>query len=261
MPKGSAKKNTRKKSTARRNTRKKPPRRKTTRSTTLQAKLGRLTLRIIRKVVVVVLGYLGLCTLCLLLYTVVNPPTTGVQIQRRIESLFEEESYTKRYTPVARDALSPNLRHATVAAEDTRFFEHSGIDWQAIRQAIKDNRERGRTWRGGSTITQQLVKNLFMTTHSSYIRKALEVPLTYLAELILSKERILDLYLNVIEWDRGVYGGEAAAQQYYNTSAKQLSRRQAAGLAACIPAPRSRTPQRMGRYTNIILRRMHQMNW
>ena len=205
--------------------------------------------------------YYGFCALCLLLYNVVDPPTTGVQIQRRIESWTEDEPYTKRYDPVSREAQSPHLRHAVVAAEDARFHEHSGIDWQAIKQAIEDNRKRGRTWRGGSTITQQLVKNLFMTTHSSFARKAAEVPLTYLAELLLSKERILDLYLNVIEWDRGVYGAEAATRNYYNKSSGKLTRRQAAGLAACIPAPRSRTPQGMGRYTNTILRRMTQMNW
>lgn len=212
-------------------------------------------------VVMVLSTYLGFCTFCLILYTVANPPTTGVQIQRRVESFFEEEAYAKRYDPVARKAMAAHLRHAVVAAEDARFYEHGGIDWQAIQKAIEDNRRRGRAWRGGSTITQQLVKNLFMTTHSTYLRKALEVPLTYLAELILSKERILDLYLNVIEWDRGVYGAEAAARRYYSQPAARLTRRQAAGLAACIPSPRRRSPQAMGQYTNTILRRMQQMNW
>ncbi len=225
------------------------------------AVVGRIARHVVLGVVMALSTYYGFCILCLLLYNVVDPPTTGVQVQRRIESWSEEASYTKHYRPVSRDALSSHLRHAVVAAEDARFYGHGGIDWQAIEQAIEDNRKRGQTWRGGSTITQQLVKNLFMTTHSSYARKALEVPLTYLAEWLLSKERILDLYLNVIEWDRGVYGAEAAARQYYDTSAGRLSRRQAAGLAACIPAPRHRTPQSMGRYTNTILRRMRQMNW
>ena len=209
----------------------------------------------------VLLAYYGFCTLCLLLFNVVNPPTTGVQMQRRVESWFGEASYTKHHHSVSREAFSIHLRHAVIAAEDARFYEHWGLDWQAIRQAFKDNRQPGRARRGGSTITQQLVKNLFMTTHSTYLRKVLEVPLAYLAEILLSKERILDLYLNVIEWDTGVYGAEAAAQRYYGTSAKMLARRQAAALAACIPAPRSRTPQRMDRYTDIILRRMREMNW
>ncbi len=222
---------------------------------------GRLARQAVLAVVMGLSTYYGFCMLCLLLYTVVDPPTTGVQMQRRVESWSEDASYTKQYRPVSRAALAAHLRHAVVAAEDARFYGHGGIDWQAIGQAIEDNRQRGRTWRGGSTITQQLVKNLFMTTHSSYLRKVLEVPLTYLAEWLLSKERILDLYLNVIEWDRGVYGAEAAARHYYGTAAEQLSRRQAAGLAACIPAPRHRVPQDMDRYTNTILRRMRQMNW
>ena len=196
------------------------------------AAVGRIARHGALGVVMALSTYYGFCILCLLLYNVVDPPTTGVQVQRRIESWSEEASYTKHYRPVSRDALSSHLRHAVVAAEDARFYGHGGIDWQAIEQAIEDNRKRGRTWRGGST-----------------------------AEWLLSKERILDLYLNVIEWDRGVYGAEAAARQYYDTSATRLSRRQAAGLAACIPAPRHCTPQGMGRYTNTILRRMRQMNW
>lgn len=205
--------------------------------------------------------YLGFCTGCLVAYLFVLPPTTGVQTQRRIESWFEEAAYSKQYIGVPRAVISEHLAHAVVAAEDTKFYSHTGIDWEAIQQAIEDNRRRGHTWRGGSTITQQLVKNLFQTTHSSYIRKAFEVPLTYLAEWILPKERILTLYLNVIEWDRGVFGAEAAAQHHYGISASRLSRTQAAALAACIPNPRARKPQNMGRYRNIILTRMRQMGW
>jgi monofunctional biosynthetic peptidoglycan transglycosylase len=223
--------------------------------------LGRLASAVLRGGAIVLSTYLGLCTLCLLLYTVLDPPMTGVQLQRRVESWFEDDAYTKQYDPVPREALSVHLRHAVVAAEDGRFYEHGGIDWEAIRKAMEDNQRRGRAWRGGSTITQQLVKNLFMTTHSSYVRKALEVPLTYLAEGLLSKERILDLYLNVIEWGRGIYGAEAAARHYYSASNNRISRYQAAALAACLPNPRQRSPRRMGQYTNTILQRMRQMNW
>lgn len=227
----------------------------------LWSRLGLMVRGFFSILLALVATYFGWCALCLALFTFIYPPTTGVQMQRRVESWFQAEPYEKRYQPVPRSAISVHVRHAVVAAEDGRFYEHGGIDWQAIQKAIEDNRRRGRTWRGGSTITQQLVKNLFQTTHSSYIRKAFEVPLTYLAELILTKERILDLYLNVIEWDRGVYGAEAAARQYYGTSASNLSRYQAAGLAAVIPNPRHRSPQRMGGYTNTILRRMSQMGW
>ncbi len=224
-------------------------------------RLGRLLRALVVAVAAPLAAYYGLCALLLVGYTVFEPPTTGVQIQRRVESWFGEEEYAKRYVPVDAEEIAATLRHAAVAAEDTRFYEHSGIDWKAIREAIEDNRERGYAYRGGSTITQQLVKNLFMTTHSSYVRKALEVPLTYMAELILSKERILTLYLNVIEWDAGVYGAEAAAQHYYGVPASGLSRYQAAALAAVIPNPRERSPQSMGWYTTIILRRMSNMGW
>ncbi|HEX7071172.1 MAG TPA: monofunctional biosynthetic peptidoglycan transglycosylase [Rhodothermales bacterium] len=210
---------------------------------------------------VVLAGYYGIATVALIFCLFVTPPTTGVQIQRRVEAIIHGRDYEKEYDPVPGAQISSHLRHAVVAAEDGRFYEHWGIDFEAIRDAMEDNQRRGRSWRGGSTITQQLVKNLFMTTHSSWIRKALEVPLTYLAELILSKERILTLYLNVIEWGDGVYGAEAAARHYSGQSAAHLTRRQAAGLAAVIPAPRDRSPSRMGRYTSIILTRMTQMGW
>ncbi len=206
-------------------------------------------------------AYYAFAAVALVLFIFVTPPTTGVQIQRRVEAIVNGREYEKRQLPVPASELDLHLRHAVVAAEDARFYEHWGLDIDAIRKAVEDNRRRGRSWRGGSTITQQLVKNLFMTTHSNYVRKVLEVPLTLLAELILSKERILTLYLNVIEWGDGIYGAEAASQYYYGRSASDLSRYQAAGLAAVIPAPRSRTPQRMSGYTSTILTRMTQMGW
>ncbi len=209
----------------------------------------------------VVVTYLGFCMLCLTAYTLIFPLTTGVQVQRRIEAVVSGSAYSKAYDPTPMAEISRHLPHAVVAAEDGRFYVHAGIDWEAIREAVEDNRRRGRTWRGGSTITQQLVKNLFLTTHSSLVRKAFEVPLTYAAELLLSKERILELYLNVIEWGPGVYGAQAAAQHHYNRDADALSRSQAAALAAVIPSPRTRTPQRMGGYARTIERRMRQMGW
>jgi len=227
---------------------------------TLGARIARVVRTALLGVVMVASTYFGFCTFCLVLYNVVPPPTTGVQIQRRVESLLDAEPYDKQYRPVPPEAISRHLRHAVVAAEDGRFYEHGGIDWEAVQQALEERR-RGKRLRGGSTITQQLVKNLFLTTHRSYVRKALEIPFTYLAELLLSKDRILHLYLTVIEWDRGVYGAEAAAQHYYGISAHRLSRTQSAALAAVIPAPQRRSPQRIGWYRDIILRRMSQMGW
>ena len=221
--------------------------------------------RLLRKILLapfVLLGaYYLIAALALAAFNFITPPTTGVQIQRRVEAIVHGRDYDKQYRAVPASGMSPHLRNAVVAAEDGRFYEHFGVDFKAIQEAIDDNRRRGRAWRGGSTITQQLVKNLFMTTHSSIIRKALEVPLTYLAELILPKDRILTLYLNVIEWGDGVYGAEAAAQHYFGVPASRLSRYQAASLAAVIPAPRQRAPQRMGGYTATILTRMSQMGW
>jgi monofunctional biosynthetic peptidoglycan transglycosylase len=222
-------------------------------------------LRFVRRLLSIVLALLAAyclaCGAALVLLRAVDPPTTTVQTQRRIESWLDDRPYTKRYAPVNLDGISDQLEHAVVAAEDARFFEHHGVDWKAIRQAREDNLGRGRAWRGGSTITQQLVKNLFLTTHSSYARKVLELPLAYMAELVLPKERILELYLNVIEWDRGIYGAEAAARHHYGTSAASLDRAQAAGLAACIPSPRRYRPERMTAYRERILERMAQMGY
>jgi monofunctional glycosyltransferase len=215
---------------------------------------------IVVAILAVPITYLGFCTMLLAFYNVVPPPVTGVQIQRAVESVFEDEPFRHRYRPVRADALSPHLRNAVVAAEDGRFYQHRGLDPDAIRQAYEETRS-GRRVRGGSTITQQLVKNLFMTTHRSFIRKGFEVPLALIAEVILPKDRILTLYLTVVEWDRGVYGAEAAARHHYNISAANLNRHQAASLAACLPNPRQRRPQSMGWYTDIILRRMSQMGY
>jgi len=207
-------------------------------------------------VIGIIAVFYGTCVLALIAYTFVDPWTTGVQLQRRLTAA---DAYEKRYEPRPLLVLDGDLPRAVVAAEDTRFFQHHGIDWNAIGEAIAENRDGDAQRRGGSTITQQLVKNLFLTTHSTYFRKALELPLTYLAELILSKGRILELYLSVIEWGPGIYGAEAAAQYHYDRSAAQLTRYQAAALAACIPNPRVRRPMHMDWYTRIILRRMEQL--
>jgi monofunctional biosynthetic peptidoglycan transglycosylase len=202
--------------------------------------------------------YLGGCLAALVVYAAVFPPVTGVQLQRRVEALVSTPSPQRSYEPVPLSRIDPALPLAVVAGEDSRFFLHGGIDWKEVGNAIKAYRD-GDQLRGASSITQQLVKNLFMTTHSTYLRKALEVPLTYAAELLLSKRRILELYVNVIEWGPGVYGAEAAAQHHYDTSARHLTRYQAAGLAACIPNPLDRRPQTVGWYRDVILQRMAQI--
>ncbi|AEN73611.1 monofunctional biosynthetic peptidoglycan transglycosylase [Rhodothermus marinus SG0.5JP17-172] len=218
--------------------------------------MRRLLKRLAQGIFFLLAFYYGLCTLALLAYRFWFPPITGVQLQRCIESWLAGESCRRTYLPRPRTQLSEQLACAVVAAEDTRFYTHWGFDWEALREAWEANRRQQRIRRGGSTITQQLVKNLFMTTHRSYLRKAMEAPLTLLAELLLSKERILTLYLNVVEWGPGIYGAEAAARYHYGKPGRQLTRYEAAALAACLPAPLRRRPQQMGWYTSIILERM-----
>jgi len=190
-----------------------------------------------------------------------TPLTTGVQTQRRIESWFDKKTYVKSYKPVPMSRISRDLQHAVVAAEDTRFREHLGVDFKEMQKLLEEDLEAGSLGRGGSTITQQLVKNLYLTTQRSLIRKGFEFTLVPLAEFILGKDRILDLYLNVIEWGPGIYGAEAASQFYYKQPAAKLTRDQAARLAAIIPSPRRRKPERMNAYSEVIQTRMRQMGW
>jgi monofunctional biosynthetic peptidoglycan transglycosylase len=209
------------------------------------------------------LALVGLAVVVALLALVryVDPPTTSVQAQRRVESWFEEKShYQKRHHFVPLAQISPAFQHAVVAAEDGNFYKHHGFDWEQVRVAVDESLEGKRT-RGASTISQQLVKNLFLTTHGSFVRKGLEYALVPLAELILGKRRILELYLNEIEWGQGVFGADAAAQTYYHVPAARITREQGARLAAILPAPRKRHPSRMDRYSTIILARMAIVGW
>jgi monofunctional biosynthetic peptidoglycan transglycosylase len=201
------------------------------------------------------------CAAWLFLLKFVYPFTTPVQVQRRVEAMLAHKPYQKRYSPVPLDRIDPDLQHAVIAAEDGRFYLHRGIDWVEVQKIVDEDLEEGKLGRGGSTITQQLLKNLFATTHRSLIRKVLEFTLAPVAEQILGKQRILALYLNVIEWGPGVYGAEAAAQFHYKTTAAKLSREQAARLAAVIPSPRRRRVAAMNDYSAIILDRMSKMGY
>jgi monofunctional biosynthetic peptidoglycan transglycosylase len=212
-------------------------------------------------VLAVVVGFYGLCAFSLLYFKWFPPLTTSVQIQRRLESLFTAETYRKQYDFVRLAEISEHLVHAVIASEDTRFYDHSGIDWVELQRVIALAWRRGELHRGGSTITQQLVKNLFLLSYRSVLRKTAEFTLAPMAELFLSKRRILELYLNVIEWGSGVYGAEAAARFYYDTSARHLDREQAARLVACLPSPLTREPEEMDRRSARILARMAAMGW
>ncbi len=214
-----------------------------------------------RGALLLVLGFYAVCLAELVVLRWVNPPTTAVQTQRRVEAWWRHKAYRKRqrFVPLAR--ISPDLQHAAIAAEDGRFYQHHGIDWQEVQKVVDQDVEEGKLGRGGSTITQQLVKNLFLTTNRSLIRKAVEFTLAPAAELVLPKRRILELYLNVIEWGPGIYGTEAGALAWYNVPAARLTRDQAARMAALIPSPLRRKPERMNSYSAEILRRMAQMGW
>jgi monofunctional biosynthetic peptidoglycan transglycosylase len=190
----------------------------------------------------------------------IDPPTTAVQAQRHLQAWVHGTPYRKRYKFIPLSQISPNLQHAVVAAEDARFYQHHGFDWHEIQIAADDDLEGGRS-RGASTITQQLVKNLFFGTGRSYLRKGAEFTLVPLAELFLGKQRILELYLNVVEWGPGIYGADAACHAYDGTAARNTGREQAARLAAILPAPLKRRPARMNQYSALILERMRQMGW
>ena len=220
-----------------------------------RARLRRIAVRIVVACGALALAWWLLCAVVLLGLRWIDPPTTVVQMQRRVESWFREVSYDKRSTFVPLERIDDNLEWAVVAAEDTRFYEHGGIDWSAIGDALDEGRN-GKRVRGGSTLTQQLVKNLFLSTRRSFLRKVAEVPLTYTAEAVLPKRRILELYLNVVEWGDGVYGAEAAARHHYGVPCSALGRERSARLAAVLPAPRQRRPDRMNRYAEIIQQRM-----
>jgi monofunctional biosynthetic peptidoglycan transglycosylase len=188
----------------------------------------------------------------------VAPPFTAMQAQRRVQALLQGKAYRKQHAFVALDRIAPELQRAVVAAEDARFYQHRGFDWTEIRHAVEDDDDRGR---GASTITQQLVKNLFFGTGRSWVRKGIETTLVPVTERVLGKRRILELYLNVAEWGPGVYGAEAAARHHYSTTARRLDRGQALRLAAILPAPLRRRPERMTKYSAVIDGRMRQMGW
>lgn len=190
------------------------------------------------------------------------PAETSVMRQRDGEAREAGRKPRRLQTTVSLRAISKNLIHAVLSAEDPNFFGHEGIDWDAVRESIETNIEKGRYARGGSTITQQLAKNLFFTTHKSLIRKVREAVVVSWMEHDLPKKRIIEIYLNVIEWGDGVYGCEAAARRYYKTSCASLDADQAAGLAAMIPSPRRINPRiNPGLHARAVRKVLRQMRW
>lgn len=166
-------------------------------------------------------------------------PATSAFMDTRLETLqADNPRATLHHKWVPYDAISDNLKRALITAEDAKFVDHEGFDWEGIALAYEKNRKKGRVVAGGSTISQQLAKNLFLSTQRTPWRKGEEAVITVMLEHIMNKRRILEIYLNVIEWGNGIFGAEAAAQHYFGMSASQLSPEQAAKLAAMVPNPR-----------------------
>jgi monofunctional biosynthetic peptidoglycan transglycosylase len=210
-------------------------------------------------------------------------PATSSMIEYRLQQAREENREPRKYMiwqPI--EQISPNLQRAVLAGEDSRFFQHNGFDWDAINKAWEEAQKEGEkeakaegdydpnSWippmpsfkRGASTVTQQLAKNLYLSEDRNFLRKGREAAYTYFLERELSKKRILELYLNVIEWGDGVYGAEAAARVYFNKSASQLTPQEAAYLSAMIPSPLNifnpkKNPKRVVRRQRAIIRGMN----
>ncbi len=209
-----------------------------------------------------------IAVLCIQLYYFVqiawwinNNPSTTSFMERQLAVLQQKNPKARlqhRWVPY--DRISVHLKRAVIAAEDANFSGHEGIDWQAMQKAWDKNTRRGKVVAGGSTITQQLAKNLFLSGDRSYVRKAQELSITYMLEFLMGKERIFEIYLNVVELGNGVFGAEAAARHYYGVSAAQLGPEQAARLAVMLPNPRyfdrNQGSAYLSRRTDLILRRM-----
>ena len=192
-----------------------------------------------------------------------NPGSTRF-MDLRLEGLRERDPQAKlAWTWVPYRRISNHLKLAVIAAEDTAFVDHEGFDWKGIEQAFEKNMKKGKVVAGGSTITQQLAKNLFLSGERSYLRKGQEAIITWMIEERMEKDRILEIYLNVVEWGNGVFGAEAAARHYFGIPAAQLSREQAARLAAMLPNPRfydrNRASTYLARRVPVILARMKQV--
>lgn len=190
-----------------------------------------------------------------------HDPQTTAFMDSRYDALQEKRPGAKlKHQWVPYSKISNNLKRAVLAAEDDKFIDHGGFDWEGIQKALQKNERRGRVVAGGSTISQQLSKNLFLSGERSMVRKGQEAAITVMMELVMDKRRILEIYLNVIEWGEGVFGAEAAARHYFGVSAAQLSPEQAARLAAMIPRPRyfdrNRGSPYLVRQTESLLARM-----
>lgn len=196
------------------------------------------------KAVVVTIGALGVAVFSLIaVYSRIDPPFTALMAWRI------PAGHGIHHRPVPLDEISPALVHAVLTSEDNRFCRHRGIDWREVEIVIDAAEQIGRPPRGASTITMQTARNLFLWPRRSYVRKALEVPIALLIELVWTKRRIVEVYLNIVEWGPGIYGAEMAARHHFGRPPARLATREAALLAAALPAPLERTAGRPGPVT------------
>jgi monofunctional glycosyltransferase len=215
---------------------------------------------IIGLIVAAFIAYQGYVALKLWWWDEHNPTSTAF-MDARLATMREKTPNAKLQQHwVPYEKISSHLKRAILVAEDDRFADHEGFDWEGIQKAMDKNQQKGKVVAGGSTISQQLAKNLFLSGERSMLRKGEEALITLMMERMLGKERILEIYLNVIEWGDGVFGAEAAARHYFGISAAQLSAEQAAKLAAMVPRPRfydkNRNAPWLLKKTQIILARM-----
>jgi monofunctional biosynthetic peptidoglycan transglycosylase len=218
--------------------------------------LWRLALLAAAAVLLLQLWYLG----WIVLYRWVDPGETAFMARERARIEKLRAGAGLKHAWVGYGAISVHLKRAVIAAEDARFLEHEGVDWDAVQKALETNRRRGKAARGGSTISQQLAKNLFLSPERSYLRKGQELLITWMIEAAWDKRRILEVYLNVAEWGDGVFGAEAAARHYYGTPASRLGPEQSARLAVMLPRPkfydRNRGSEYLARRAETIQRYM-----
>ncbi|HEX4858620.1 MAG TPA: monofunctional biosynthetic peptidoglycan transglycosylase [Usitatibacteraceae bacterium] len=226
----------------------------------MMRRIGKVLAAALGAVVLLALAYNGYVALRLWWWVDHNPGSTAF-MQARLAVMQEKNpSATLRHRWIDYDKISVQLKRAVLVAEDDKFVDHEGFDWDGIQKAREKNERKGKVVAGGSTISQQLAKNLFLSAERSFLRKGEEALITVMMERIMDKERILEIYLNVIEWGDGVFGAEAAAQHYYGTSAARLTAEQAARMAAMVTRPRfydrNRSTPALNRKTQIILERM-----
>ena len=195
----------------------------------------------------ILVWFLSVSVLWVLAYRFINPPMTLLMIERNIERKSDGKDFKTDKKWVRFEDISDNMKRAAVSAEDQKFLKHMGFDIKAIERAYASN-TKGKKIKGGSTISQQTAKNVFLWPGRSYIRKGFEAYFTLLIEMLWSKERILEVYLNVIEMGDGIYGAEAASQTYFNKPCKELTKSQAALIAACFPNPLKWTPAHPTKY-------------